>query len=62
MGPTGNGGDSKPSDGANAFALPGGVLFMTDALVALAEPAAILGVLAHELGHVQQRHATRVVV
>ena len=62
MGPTGKGGDSKPGDGANAFALPGGVLVMTDALVALAEPAAILGVLAHELGHVHQRHATRVAV
>ena len=62
MGSIGNSGESKPGDGANAFALPGGVLVMTDALVALAEPAAILGVLAHELGHVHQRHATRVAV
>jgi Zn-dependent protease with chaperone function len=48
--------------GANAFALPGGVLVMTDELVAVAEPGAILGVLAHELGHVKNRHATRVAV
>ena len=62
MGPLDTGSESKPGDGANALALPGGVLVMTDALVALAEPAAVLGVLAHELGHVQQRHATRVAV
>ena len=62
MGPLDTGSEGKPGDGANAFALPGGVLVMTDALVALAEPAAVLGVLAHELGHVQQRHATRVAV
>jgi Zn-dependent protease with chaperone function len=54
----------KPGEGktANAFALPGGVLVMTDELVAVAEPGAILGVLAHELGHVKNRHATRVAV
>ena len=46
----------------NAFALPGGVLVMTDELVAEAEPGAVLGVLAHELGHVKHRHATRVAV
>ena len=62
MGPVDTRSESKPGDGANAFALPGGVLVMTDALVALAEPAAILGVLAHELGHVHKRHATRVAV
>ena len=62
MGPMDTRSDSQPGDGANAFALPGGILVMTDALVTLAEPAAILGVLAHELGHVHQRHATRVAV
>ena len=54
--------DASASSGANAFALPGGVLVMTDELVAVAEPGAILGVLAHELGHVKNRHATRVAV
>jgi Zn-dependent protease with chaperone function len=51
-----------PGGGANAFALPGGTLVMTDELVAVAEPGAVLGVLAHELGHVQHRHATRLAV
>ena len=51
-----------PAGGANALALPGGTLVLTDELVALAEPDALLGVLAHELGHVQRRHATRMVV
>lgn len=52
----------EPGSGANAFALPGGLLVMTDELVAVAEPGAVLGVLAHELGHVKNRHATRVAV
>lgn len=53
---------------ANAFALPGGTIIMTDALVRQASrtpgtgDAALLGVLAHEIGHVQHRHATRTVV
>ncbi len=46
--------------GANAFALPNGVIVMTDDLVKLAgNDQAILGVLAHELGHVQRRHFIR---
>ncbi|MFZ2652856.1 MAG: M48 family metallopeptidase [Burkholderiaceae bacterium] len=50
--------------GANAFALPGGTVVMTDALVVLfeADPAVLSGVLAHELGHVQHRHGLRMVV
>lgn len=43
--------------GANAFALPGGYIVMTDELVEVLkdQPDAIVGVLAHELGHVQHR-------
>jgi len=43
--------------GANAFALPGGYIVMTDELVELLndQPNAIMGVLAHELAHVQHR-------
>ena len=46
--------------GPNAFALPNGVIIMTDQLVMLArDDQAVLGVLAHELGHLQRRHALR---
>ena len=53
--------------GANAFALPGGTIVMTDAIVELADKEqlgdeALVGVLAHEMGHVLHRHATRLVV
>jgi len=46
--------------GANAFALPGGALVITDALVKLARSDdQIAAVLAHELGHVRYRHSLR---
>lgn len=46
--------------GPNAFALPNGVIVMTDQLVLLARnDQAVLGVLAHELGHLQRRHSLR---
>lgn len=46
--------------GPNAFALPNGVIIMTDQLVTLARnDHAVLGVLSHELGHVQRRHSLR---
>jgi Zn-dependent protease with chaperone function len=53
--------------GANAFALPGGTLVMTDGMVEAAAKHqlpddALVGVLAHELGHVVHRHTTRMVV
>lgn len=48
---------ASPVLGANAFALPGGFMVITDDLVQLLhdQPDAIVGVLAHELGHVQHR-------
>jgi Zn-dependent protease with chaperone function len=50
----------SPELGANAFALPSGDIVLTDELVALAEHEdEILGVLAHELGHLEGRHALR---
>ena len=50
----------SPTIGANAFALPGGYVVMTDELVALAKnDDEIIAVLAHELGHVKERHAFR---
>jgi Zn-dependent protease with chaperone function len=46
--------------GANAFALPGGIVVMTDELVELAEhDDELSAVFAHELGHVARRHALR---
>lgn len=47
----------SPSAGANAFALPGGTVFVTDELVALAaDDDEVVAVVAHELGHVHERH------
>ncbi len=49
--------------GANAFALPGGILIITDDLVHLArDENEITAVLAHELGHINRRHAMRQVL
>jgi predicted Zn-dependent protease len=46
--------------GANAFALPSGTVVVTDELVKLARhDHEIVAVLAHEAGHVAQRHALR---
>lgn len=46
--------------GANAFALPGGIMVVTDDLIKLAKNnTEIVAVLAHELGHVRKRHAFR---
>lgn len=49
--------------GANAFALPGGTLIVTDALVELAaSDEELLAVLAHEAGHVVHRHGLRMLL
>ena len=46
--------------GPNAFALPGGIIILTDDLVEAAETKEeILAVLAHEIGHVELRHTMR---
>lgn len=49
--------------GPNAFALPGGTIVVTDALVRLLDdrPDVLVGVLAHEIGHVRHRHGMRMV-
>ncbi len=50
----------SPWLGANAFALPGGYIVVTDDLVALAkDDEEILAVLSHELGHIVRRHVMR---
>jgi predicted Zn-dependent protease len=49
--------------GANAVALPSGLIIVTDGLVNVAaDDREILGVLAHEAGHVDQRHGLRLVL
>lgn len=49
--------------GANAFALPSGTVVVTDELVNLAErDAEVVGILAHEIGHVVNRHSMQQVL
>lgn len=49
---------------ANALALPGGTLVVTDAMVRLLadRPDVLVGVFGHELGHLQHRHGMRLLV
>ena len=56
---------SSPKMGPNAFALPSGDIVLTDQLVALSkddEFRDILGVLAHEKGHVVKKHSLRIAI
>lgn len=46
--------------GPNAFALPGGIMVVTDDLIKLSKnDTEVIAVLAHEMGHVKSRHAFR---
>ena len=48
------------SDVVNAFALPGGYVYVTRGLLALAnDEAELAGVLGHEIGHVTARHTAQ---
>jgi Zn-dependent protease with chaperone function len=56
---------SSPQMGPNAFALPSGDIVLTDQLVALSRDndfRDILGVLAHEKGHVIEKHSLRMAI
>ncbi len=54
---------ASPVLGANALALPSGLIVMTDELEALAlNDLELMAVLAHEAGHVQARHGMRSVI
>lgn len=48
--------------GANAFALPGGTIIVTDRMAELATPEELAGVLAHEIGHVERRHGLQMIL
>lgn len=51
---------ASPVMGANALALPSGIIVMTDELVRLADNQdEVLAVLAHEIGHIRHRHSLR---
>lgn len=51
---------TSPALGPNAFALPSGIIVVTDELITLArDDREVMAVLAHELGHVQHRHVMR---
>jgi Zn-dependent protease with chaperone function len=53
----------KSEIGPNAFALPGGIMVMTDELVELVkDDEVVLGVLGHELGHITHCHGMRQLV
>lgn len=53
----------KSNIGPNAFALPSGQIIMTDELVKLmSNDEQVIGVLAHELGHLHERHLMRRIV
>lgn len=53
----------KSNIGPNAFALPSGQIIMTDEMVKLmSNDEQIMGVLAHELGHLHERHLMRRIV
>ena len=49
--------------GPNAFALPSGIIMVTDELVRIAEhPEEFESVLAHEAGHMVHRHSLRMLL
>lgn len=50
----------SPRAGPNAFALPSGIIVMTDELVALTEnDQELISILVHETAHVENRHGLR---
>ena len=54
---------ASPAIGANAFAIPGGLVVVTDDMVNIAETDdELISVLAHEIGHLAQRHGLRILL
>lgn len=54
---------SAPALGANALALPSGIVVVTDGLADLAaNDEELLAVLAHEVGHIEYRHSVRMLL
>lgn len=54
------GADGQPEQVTNAFALPGGFIFIYAGLLQAAQnPSELAGVIGHEIGHVTARHSAR---
>jgi Zn-dependent protease with chaperone function len=54
---------SSPRIGANAFALPSGIVLVTDELVQLAKnDQELIGVFLHEIAHIERRHGIRMLL
>jgi Zn-dependent protease with chaperone function len=60
----GSGPQARTRLGPNAFALPGGIVVVTDEMLQLLQGRddVLIGVLGHELGHVRRRHGMRMLV
>ena len=55
--------DQIPDPFPNAFALPDNSIIVTDDLIALAEnPDEVIGVLAHEIAHIERNHVMKGVI
>ncbi|MDE2430006.1 MAG: M48 family metallopeptidase [Burkholderiales bacterium] len=53
----------KSKIGPNAFALPSGDIIVTDEIIKLMnDDNAVMGILAHELGHLHRRHLTQRII
>jgi len=53
----------KSQIGPNAFALPSGQIVLTDDIIALVgDGDGLMGILAHELGHLHEHHLTRQII
>lgn len=53
----------KSNIGPNAFALPSGQIVLTDEIVKMVDDEdAVMGILAHELGHLHERHLMRRII
>ncbi len=49
--------------GANAFALPGGTIVITDQLINISTSTnEIMAILAHEIGHIEKRHLMKKII
>lgn len=49
----------RPIGVANAFALPGGIIILTEELMELVSDDEVIAILAHEIGHIEKQHGFR---